>query len=129
MLRVFNNDSDIAILKKMLAAEDIPCSETSFMDNPTFICENDNGKIIGFFTIGEEHGFPSIRHFCVSREYRSAVNARILAKEMVEVLKKIKPMKILAHAKKEYLQKIIEYYFKAKPYAVADDYNYYLIEV
>lgn len=131
MLRIFDKSdkNHVLELNEMLNLEGVPSDETSYMDNPTFIQVNKDEKIVGFFTIGEEHKMASIRHFCVGRKYRGAESARSLIKNMIDILSEFGIKKFIAHGKGVNMHKIIEYYFKVKPYNVCLPYKYYIIEV
>ena len=111
-------ESDKERLTKMLKSEGI--KNMGFEKHTTWVTDE------GFFTIREEHGFPYLIHFYVDKDKRSINSARKLIKSVRSV---VRTGKMLIHSKKSYLDKFIQYYFKVKPYARENSYNFYLVEV
>ena len=112
----------------MLATEGIPRDEMVFEQCLTYIMK-DQGETIGFFSIRQEHGLPSLQHFCVNRAHRSAKNARLLVKAFEYIIREMGFRKAILHGCQYYVKKLIEYYFKCKPYAFKGERAYYLVEV
>jgi len=113
----------------MLEVEGINKQGMMHNEYETFVLDED-GVIKGFFTIKEEHGFPSLQHLVIDRKYRSPSIAREIHK-MLRAMIKIKGFKkAIVHAKKEYQRTIIEYCFKVKPYSIEKNKTaWYLVEV
>lgn len=100
------------------------CTEPlDFMNKDnTYVMED-----VGFFNYKFEHGFPSLRHFCIRKDKRNSNNARQLFRFYRDLMKDFKWS--IINADKEYVCKIIEKYFKVKPYAQKDNTYFYLVEV
>jgi hypothetical protein len=112
-------DSDYEWLKDMLLKEGIKEEEMGFDKHLTFIV----GK--SFFTLKSDKGFLHLVHFCVDRKYRSVETMRTLLKAINEVV----VGKLIIHSNKEYLNKVIEYYYKEKPYESENGINFYLVKM
>lgn len=128
MIRRYEEKDDRE-LKEMLAVEGINEDEM-FYKNPeadTFVL--DKNGIKGFFTIRKTYGFPSLQHFATKRQFRSASLARELAGGLKLIIKLNGLKKMIIHAKEGYLRKVVEYYFKAKPYSVKGETSWYIVEV
>lgn len=122
-------DRDRDTLIAMVAEDGLDPDEFELDPDTTTIMQN--GKVLGFFTLHEEHGMPSVRHFFVGKSHRTPDNARWLVKGMRgSVIVKDHPQMIV-HAVKDrpYIRKFVEYYFKVKPYAEDDKAWFYKVEV
>lgn len=91
-----------------------------------YVLEEEN-KVMGFISFGALRGFPVLHQLCVSKDHRSMSNFRKLVRSFVK--KTAWSAGIFLHAKKDYLNKFIQYYFKAKPYAEVDGVRWYFVEV
>lgn len=130
MLRHFNY-FDIPVLEKMLIDEGFTKSQMEFNSGVTFVFEED--KIIkGFFTFKLlSHRYLTLLHFCTEKEYRTPKLARLLTKHLINKIKNFNADKCIIDCpiKNKGLSRIIEYYFKTKPYAEKNGYKYYLVGV
>lgn len=122
-------DSDNETITAMLTAEGIEQDRMRHKHFETHVLEN--GEILGFFTIREERGVPSLQHFCIKKKYRSNKNARLLAKFFKAVVMRKGSLFAIVHAvrNKPCLKRLIEFYFKAKPYAETENKFWYLVKV
>jgi hypothetical protein len=123
---------EILMHKELLDSENIP-EEQRCYDKKGFHNINlwDEGKMIGFCTYRIEHGLPSMHHFIIDKKKRNMPMARRLMKLFKAIVKEQGFYKAIIQApcKKEYLNKIISYYFRAKPYTEHKDDNYYLVRL
>jgi len=119
-------------LSDMLIAEGIPPLEHSFAKGITHVLVEDD-TIKGFFTFdGKVHsGHPYLRHFCTKKKYRTPKLARTLTSAMVEAVRALGAKKFIINCplEKNYLKKIIKYYFKTKPYGIKSRHEFTLVEV
>jgi len=86
----------------------------------------------GFYNIRMEHGYPFLQHFYVPPEKRSindSASARRLIKTVIEHVRSLGYSKMIISAPNERFDKLISYYFKARPYTRQDEHNFYLVEV
>lgn len=131
MIRKFNF-YDIPVLERMLADEGLSESEMEIKSGITYVLEEDK-TIKGFFTFRGRlsHGFLTLIHFCTKRGNRSPKLARDLVKALTEKVKELKTSKFIIDVKKDFpnVQRVIEYYFKVKPYAQTDNATYYLASI
>jgi hypothetical protein len=99
-------------------------------DFDTFIIE-ENGDQVAFFTMSEQHNLPYVKHFYTSRKHRNAKTARFLARSVNKYAKSKGAERIIFHTGKcrKGIQKVIEYYFKTKPYSIDGTNNYYCVGV
>jgi hypothetical protein len=113
-------------LEKMLALEGV--TDTFLDDDITYLLKDGN-EIIGFFTVGILRSFPVLRHFIIDKKHRSPSNARKLGRAFCALCKVKGFTHVFVNAKKDYLKKVIEYYFKKKPYTDVDGTSWYFVEV
>ncbi len=103
-----------------------------FHVDETYVWEDD-GTVKGFYTIRNQHGYPSIIHFFIRKEHRNPDTARMLIKDFKNRIRQRGYNRAFLHSCKRNLDKLIQYYFKVKPYAVKHEggktTNYYLVEV
>ncbi len=90
---------------------------------PTYVFDE------GFFTMRIDNGLPAIVHFCVFKEKRSAQSARALAKHFKDTVRGWGFQQAYLHSKKDYIDRMIQYYFKTKPFAEKDGYRFYKVKV
>jgi len=85
----------------------------------------------GFFTWHFEQGVPSLQHFLVVKEKRNTKTARELIKKFLSLIKTGGFTQCIIHCRKDNqrLIKLINYYFKTKPYAEKDNLLWFLMEV
>jgi hypothetical protein len=93
----------------------------------THVMVKDN-KPIGFFTICEEHGLPSLLHFCVARGHRSARYARQLIRHFCSIAG-LRSKKAIVHAINKDYYKMIKHYFKKDPYLFKNGLWLFFVEV
>jgi len=94
----------------------------------TFICEDDDG-LVGLFMMKIEQNLPSLRYFIVKRERRSMKVSRSLIVAYKIFCKKMGFTHSYITVKKDYLKRVVEYYFRKKPYAQKEGMWFYLVEV
>jgi len=95
--------------------------------SPTWILED--GNPVGFFTF-VQGDFVELRHFCVAQERRSMAVARLMIRGVREILRDVGIKQcLMKEVSIKYLQKMIEYYFKAKPVFKTERTRTYLVEV
>lgn len=126
MIRPFKEEDD-APLSAMLESEGIDVHRRQHKTFDTY-CVEEKGEIIGFFTLREEWGIPSLQHFYVIPSRRDGKTSR----EMMRVIKRLtEGNRLIIHAVKgkEWLKKLIEGYFRASPYGETEDKYWYLVEV
>lgn len=127
MVRPYETD-DGKSLGEMLLAEGIKPDEMGFVDNETYVYEDDGIK--GFYTYKIEHEvFPHLKHFCVTRDSRNGKIARELIKDFRQRLKAQGYRKAIVHAKDESLEKIIGWFFRVKPYREENGHKFFIAEV
>ena len=126
------NYNDRHELAEMLLAEEIPPLEHQFAKNITHVLIEDD-VIKGFFTLGVkvQSGYPYLMHFCTKKKYRTPKLARTLTSALVEAVRALGAKKFIINCpvEKNYLQRIIKYYFKKKPYATKSRHDFTLVEV
>jgi len=115
---------------RILQAEGISHEKMFFPEGQTYVlCDY---GIIGMFSYYMHNKEPHISHFCVDKKYRSPSTARLLAKYLKGVIRGEGYTRAIIHVcknKKGYLDKIVKYYTKQEPYAIDNDYKYYIMEV
>ena len=122
--------SDDEAIKSMLNKEGIIEEDMAFGQYPTYILE-DKDEPIGFITIKEEHGYPSLQHLCVRADRRMITPARLLIKMFRYIGRLWGGKKGIIHIKHDSarLKKLIEYYFKVKPYATENERYWYFVNL
>lgn len=128
MIRLYK-DTDKDILVRMLKDEGLKEEDIKFQKHKTYIYED--GKVKGFFTFRYEHDMPHLIHFCLDKKCRDFSTAVALTREFVRQIKRENYKEAIVHAphNKAYLNTLIRYFFRVKPYKVDDDYSFYLVEV
>ncbi len=84
-----------------------------------------------FFSWRTEHGMPHVVHFYVKCAARSFTTSSQCARFMVKYFKLRGNKRIMLNTllRRPYLSKIVEWFFRVKPYATQDGHNFYLVEV
>lgn len=118
---------EVKKLRKMLANEGEISSCNYINERNTYVLIH--WKIIGFFTYKFEHGLPSLRHFLVKDGYKSMATGRFLIKAYCELMRELGYTKSIIAIKKYYLCRMVEYFFKKKPYAFENGMYFFLVEV
>jgi len=121
-------DKDKPVIEEMELIEGVKKSGMCFEDNPTMVLLEDQ-EILGFFTLRKQHNFPMLQHFCIKRGKRTPELARLLIKGFKKVMQELGFNKVIIPSKEEYLEKMIQYYFKTKPYASTKRAKYFLVKV
>ena len=121
---------DRAALAAMLDAEDIPRDGQRYDTLETYVC-HDDATIKGFFSITYHRDHPCLTHFCVAKDHRDARTVREMAKGFEDIVRKHGFSAFFAHATFERpdVKKAIEYYWKTKPYAEANNRHWYFIRL
>jgi len=115
-------DKDYLACSEMLTIEGVPLDGQMHRTLPTWVCEED-GEILGFYTLSIINNRPAIQHVCVKRESRKHPRIiRELMKHLIEWCVRNGHDHVYAHARKdkEGVKRAIEYYFKAKSYHYDD---------
>lgn len=120
-------EEDKNILYEMGKEEGFTNLEMKFEDHPTMVLE-ENGKVIGFFTLKTAHKFPMLQHFCIKKENRNVRNAFFLLKCFKKVIKELGFTKVIMFSDRESLRKMIEWAFHVKPYAETKGLLWYLVK-
>lgn len=89
----------------------------------------DKGEVKGFLAVNFKKGFPHLQHFYLNVRYRNADNVRTLIKAFVNIVKKLGYKTAYIHACTGRQMKLIEYYFKKKPYGLKDKHAWYIVNV
>jgi maleate cis-trans isomerase len=126
------NFSDRHELANMLMEEEIPPLEHNFSKGLTHVLVEDD-VIKGFFTISGkvQSGYPYLMHFCTKKKHRTPKLARTLTSALVEAVKALGANKFIINCplEKNYLKRVIRYYFKTKPYGNKSNHEFTLVEV
>lgn len=114
----------------MLLEEGLMPERMCFVKYKTFVY--DDGEVKGFYTYKIAHDiFPHMIHFCVGREHRTLTVARALIRDFRQRMRADCFPKAIIHNSlhKDYLDKIIRWYFKTEPYSENKTHRYFLVEV
>lgn len=84
-----------------------------------------------FFSWRVEHGMPHVVHFYVKCAARNFQTSSQCARFMVKYFKLRGNKRIMLNTllRRPYLSKIVEWFFRVKPYTTQDGHNFYLVEV
>lgn len=126
MIRLYLVD-DGKILGEMLLEEGIEPDDMGFAKHETYIY--DDGEIKGFYTMRFEHGLPYIIHFCVGKKWRDTRIVRAMIRDFAERFRRYGTAILNVPEKRDDIQKIVEWFFKAKPYACKEGHLFYKVEV
>lgn len=111
----------------MLGSEGI---ETDRMQHGHFktYCAEENGVIVGFFTLRKEWGIPSLQHFYVVPSHR---DGKVSRQMMRAIRRQMGSSSLIVHVVKgkDWLKRLVEGYFRATPYGETSDKYWYLVEV
>jgi hypothetical protein len=120
-------EKDYLIIKEMLRKEHAEDEYPYVIKAETYVMEDND--IIGFFGYRMEHDYPSLKHFCLDRKHRGLGNACKLMREYLNTIKKVGYNKSFFSAGDKTLIKLLEWYFKMKPYTEKDGIKFYFQEV
>lgn len=98
------------IFKKLIGE-----SHDRFREFDNYLCFN-RDDLIGFISIGMNHGYPHLWHLFLRKEARTPDNARKAIRKVMGIVREKGYDRMILHADNERIKKLIEYYFKAKPY-------------
>ncbi len=119
-------------LSEMLREEGLKPDEMDFSTNLSFVLIEE-GEVKGFYTYKIEHGcFPHLQHFCVKKSSRNSPTvARKLIRDFRSRVKRDGYGKAIINSPScsDKISKIIEWYFKAKPYGTGKSHKFYLVTV
>ena len=76
-----------------------------------------------------ERGYPHVKHFFLVPQKRNADNARRLIRETMRIVKAMGYDRMYLHAREEHIRRLIEYYFRTKPFTKTATHWWYLVEV
>ncbi len=124
-------EADKETLAEMLLQEGIEKNRMRFAapNHLTFILEDP--EVVGFFTLAPVRGVWYLQHLCISREKRTMARARAMISGVKAEMKRLRcPILLIGISKeKRYLQKIVEWYFKVKPYEENAEALYYSVKL
>ncbi len=81
----------------------------------------EDGKLKGFIQINFIRGIPHLHYFYLHKPYRNLSTWRKLSKIFTSIVRELGFDKALIHARNDRQMKLIEYYFRTKPYAINYD--------
>ena len=121
--------ADAPTLAGFLRAEGISDDGMAFRDAPTFVLE-EGGQVMGFVTLRMAHEiFPELVHLVVAREHRVLPRVRFLARALRRLVRDAGYPRLIVPAETAPIRRLVEYYFRAFPYALDDHLAYYLVTV
>ena len=124
---------DGKFLGEMLLAEGLEPDEMEYVTGETFVVEDYDGKVIGFYTYKMQGVFPHLQHYCVDRSKRDGTLdiARILIRDFRRRIKELGYPKAIINSPKckRKISRLIRWYFKAESYGADDGHKFYLVEV
>ena len=115
-------------IKQMLKLEGAQQEYGKAINAHSYVLE-DKEDMIGFFGFAMEHGYPSLKSFCLKREHRGLRNANLLMNGYINLVKAIGFQKMIFTSTKESFNKLLEWKFKITPYAKIDNVWFYFKEV
>ena len=119
--------ADAPLLAAFLRAEGLAPHEMAFDTLPTFVLE-EGGVVMGFVTLGVAHDvFPQVVHMVIARAHRNAARARFLMRATCALARAAGSRRLILHACQPYVRRLIEWYFRAMPYALTDERAYYVV--
>lgn len=124
-------EKDYPAISEMLSDEGISFDEQKHETYPTWVCDDD-GEIVGFYSLKLIGDIPAIQHLCVKRGKR--LGARVV-RAMLHFFKNWcrdngqKYVYVHADKDKPRVKKAIEYYFKVKPHYEVDKRYWYLLTI
>lgn len=120
--------ADGPILATFLRAEGLAADDMAFDTHTTYVLEEE-GVVMGFATLAVAHGLPTLAHFFVARAYRTPARARFLARAVRTLAREAGYARMIVHGCSDPVRRVVEYYFRARPYAFDDGCAYYLVTV
>jgi N-acetylglutamate synthase-like GNAT family acetyltransferase len=118
---------DIPELTEMLKQEGTKLEKEEMMPVNTYVWDEDGIK--GFFHFRFEQNIPSLRHLVIKKEFRNIKNAAMIIDEWKKVIKGLGFNHSIVLTNKPYLQKLVEFKLKGKPYSSKDYVTAYCVEV
>lgn len=128
MIRPFQIEDGLSICN-MLTAEGLSKNQMSFLDNETWVYEDEG--IRGFYTFKMEYDiFPHLQHFCVDRNNRGGNIARALIKHFKDRVKVFNKAIVNSPVNNGFVDRVIRRYFGvATPYATDTEHKFYLVQI
>ena len=120
---------DSRSLCDMLMAEGLKKDQMDFLDNETWVYEDEGIK--GFYTFKIEYDiFPHLQHFCIRGDCRGGSVARALIRHFKDRIRVFRKAIINSPVSNEFVDKVIRRYFKIdKPYSVDNEHKFYWVNV
>ena len=132
IIRPYTPD-DGKFLGEMLLTEGLEPDEMEYVTGETFVAEDYDGNIVGFYTYKMEGVFPHLQHYCTDAKYRDGTLqiARVLIRDFRRKIKDLGYKKAIINSPKckRKIGRLIQWYFKAEPYGADDGHKFYLVEV
>lgn len=118
--------ADASTLTAFMAAEGIAADKVLAATSPTFVLDEE-GVVMGFFTLTMAHAVPHLVHFVIARAYRTAARARFLARAVRFLVRESGFPRWIMHARHARERRLIEYFWRTQPYALTDDRAFYVV--
>ncbi|MBM4443383.1 MAG: hypothetical protein FJ027_23485 [Candidatus Rokubacteria bacterium] len=116
--------TDAGTCAAMLTREGLTPEDMAFDRLPTVVLE-EGVSAIGFATLEMAHGRPHVVHFVIDRPCRTAARARCLMRGIRVMARDAGFSTLILHACTDPVRRLIEYYFRARPYITVDGRTYY----
>ncbi|MEE8382227.1 MAG: GNAT family N-acetyltransferase [Thermodesulfobacteriota bacterium] len=117
----------------MLVTEGLEPEEMEFVTGNTFVAEDYDGSVVGFYTYKLEGVFPHLQHYCVDKDARDGTLdiARALIREFRRRMKSLGYAKAIINSPKckRKIGRLIQWYFKAEPYGTDDAHKFFLVNI
>ena len=126
MIRPYDLQDDVC-LSSMLTQEGIAPDKMRHRDHPTW-CAEENGEVVGFYTVRLSEPAPYLQHFCVKAGSRYGRVSRELMQHL-KLFLDYRPFTVHVKKGKDKLKRGVEAYFRAKPYAETEDRFWYFVGV
>jgi hypothetical protein len=118
---------DLKELEDMITLEGTKLEKEEMIPVNTYVWDEDG--IRGFFHFRFEQNIPSLRHLIIKKEFRNIKNAAMIIDEWKKVIKGLGFNYSIVLTNKPYLQKLVEFKLKGKPYSTKDYVTAYCVEV
>ncbi len=117
----------------MLIEEGLEPEEMEYVSGETFVAEDYDGNILGFYTYKMEGDFPHLQHFCTNRDFRDRTLdvARILIRDFRRRMKSLGYAKAIINSPKckRKIGLLIQWYFRAEAYGADNEHKFYLVTI
>lgn len=117
---------DAPTLAALLRAEGLPDDAMAFARWQTYVME-EGGAVMGFLTLATAHGLPMLVHFVLGRVHRTPPRVRFLVCALRLLVREAGFASLIVHACGPRERRLIEYYWRAWPYALDHDRAWYRV--